>query len=75
MSLNSETIFSKAVERYYRDAERIGREVPPPSLAPDSSVDLRSQEVKLLVPDGQVIKYSFKLTKRGHLRFRPVWEN
>lgn len=72
MYYSAETILQKAVERYHRDEERIRRNVNLEDTV-EGKVDTRAQEVRLTVPEGDTVIYSFKLTSRGYLRFRPVW--
>lgn len=73
-SLNPQVIYEKAVQRYLNDVERIRRQAAPPTTPPQEAVDMNRQVVSLASQDGEVTRYSFKLDKRGHLRFRPDWD-
>lgn len=71
--LTVQTVYEKAKQRYYRDAERLGCYPEKPLVAPEMAVNLQSQVVSFEGQQGLLAAYSFKLDVSGRLRFRPIW--
>lgn len=74
MNASPSYIYDKAVARYLRDAERLGRTAEKPISQPENAVDIQARRVHLQGQAGPIGTYTFALTKRGYLRFRPLWE-
>lgn len=75
MNTSPNYIYEKAVARYLRDAERLGRNAERPISRPENAVDVQARRVHLMGEGGPIGTYTFALTKRGYLRFRPLWED
>lgn len=71
--LTPDLVFRKAVERYFRDAERRLERPEPPLALPRASVDLKRKVVTLKGSGGFLAAYTYTLTSQGYLRFRPDW--
>lgn len=75
MNASPHLIYEKAVARYLRDAERLGRAAEEPVSAPEQAVDIQARRVHLEGRRGPIGTYTFALTKRGYIRFRPLWDD